>query len=69
MELAYCLPREMGQLVRCSFKPTSTHRFKQEGCLSLGLKQRHLHNFLPQHKEAIITHNSFMALKDILTYH
>jgi len=25
----------MGQLIKYSFKPTSTHRFKQEGCLSL----------------------------------
>jgi len=33
--LAYCLLYEIGQLVRYSFKLTSTHRFKQEGCISL----------------------------------
>ena len=30
-DFAYYLPNDMGQLVRYSFKPKSSHRFKQEG--------------------------------------
>jgi len=51
---------EIGQLVRYSVKPTSTHRFKQE------------EKFLPSCKLAPITHFCFKALKpnkDILNCH
>jgi len=44
MGLGLLSSREMGQLVRYSFKSTSTHRFKQEGCSSSGVYSIFYHN-------------------------
>ena len=49
-----CLHYEMGQLIRHSVKPTSTHSFQQEGFKNGIINSM---QFLPQRKLALITHN------------